>query len=275
MKQDLTCFLSGGPAKVRWLLLESLIYIEKIAALYPNACLTVVTEIEEAVALPEFAGLNIRWHFLDYRRDKLPFPNGSFDAVLAANLLTRAYEPYALLLDISRKLTDTGVLYGDFLNVRYTGVLAALQAGEFPVREKHLYAKSEMVRLLDDTLFREIDFVPGEKDDDESAAEAWTAQGYVNINHELAVSRYLFRAAVSTAAVANLKGLYSPEIRKELSRILHRIEYDVKRTENLARLQELCAREGIFKEYLYDFIAEACCHAERVKALVDATIFSC
>ena len=91
---------------------------------------------------------------------------------------------------------------------------------------------------------------------------------------QLAVSRYLFRAAVSTAAVANLKGLYSPEIRKELSRILHRIEYDVERTENLARLQELCAREGIFKEYLHDFITEACCHAELVKALVSVAIYN-
>ena len=61
-------------------------------------------------------------------------------------------------MDISRKLTDVCVLYGDFLNVRYIGVLEALQQGEFPVREKHLYAKTEMVRLLDDTLFKEIDF---------------------------------------------------------------------------------------------------------------------
>lgn len=270
MKQDLTCFWSGGPAPMRWLLLESLTYIEKIAALYPQASLTVVTEIEEAADLPEFAGVNIKWYFLDYRREKLPFAEGSFDAVLAENLLTRAYEPYDLLLDISRKLTDTGVLYGDFFNVRYTGVLAALQAGEFPVREKHLYAKSEMVRLLDDTLFKEIDFVPGDKDDEESTAEAWESQGYVNINHELAVSRYLFRAAVSTAAVANLKGLYSPAIRKELARILHRIEYDVQPEANLGKLQELCAREGIFPEYLQDFIAESCFHREKVQARLQA-----
>ena len=52
MKQDLTCFLSGGPAPMRWLLLESLTYIEKIIALYPNARLVVVTEIEEAGLSP-------------------------------------------------------------------------------------------------------------------------------------------------------------------------------------------------------------------------------
>lgn len=267
MKQDLTCFLTGGPASMRWLLLESLPYIEKIAALYPNACITVVTAIEEAAALPEFAGLNIQWYFLDYRREKLPFPQESFDAVLAEELLTRAYEPYELLMDISRKLTDVGILYGDFLNVRYRGVLEALQAGEFPVREKHLYAKSEVVRLLDDTLFKEIDFVPGDMDEDKAAAENWEKQGYTNINHELSTSRYLFRAAVSTAAVANLKGLYSPEVRKELARILHRIEYDVQREENLQKLHELCAVEGIFPEYLADFIAEACYHAEKVAEL--------
>jgi hypothetical protein len=269
MKQDLTCFLSGGPAPMRWLLLESLVYIEKIVALYPNARLVVVTEIEEAAELPAFAGLHIEWHFMDYRREKLPFAENSFDAVLAENLLVQAYEPYDLLMDISRKLTDVGVLYGDFLNVRYTGVLAALKQGEFPVREKHLYAKSEMVRLLDDTLFKEIDFVPGDSDENGEAETLWEAAGYANINHELSVRRYLFRAACSTAAVANLKGLYSPAVRKELARILHRIEYDVQRAENLERLQVFCAQEGIFPEYLQDFIAESCCHRERVLALLE------
>lgn len=268
MKQDLTCFLPGGPATLRWLILESLPYVPKIAALYPNAVLTVVTEIEEAAGLQEFAGLPIQWVFMDYRREKLPFPPGSFDVALAENLLARAYEPYDLLMDISRRLTDVGVLYGDFLNVRYTGVLEALKQGEFPVREKHLYAKSEVVRLLDDTLFKEIDFVPGAGDEEDMAEQQWEAAGYVNINHELSVSRYLFRAAVSTAAVANLKGLYRPEVRKELSRILHRIEYDVERAENLSRLQHLCQREGIFPEYLRDFINETCHHKDRVLSLL-------
>jgi hypothetical protein len=254
---------------MRWLLLESLEYIEKVVALYPHAHLTVVTEWEEAATLAEFAGMDIEWHFGDCRRGKLPFPENSFDAVLAENLLTQAYEPYDLLMDISRKLTDVGVLYGDFLNVRYTGVLAALKQGEFPVREKHLYAKCEMVRLLDDTLFKEIDFVPGDSDENSEAEALWEAAGYANINHELSVSRYLFRAACSTAAVANLKGLYSPAVRKELARILHRIEYDVQRAENLERLQAFCAQEGIFPEYLQDFIAESCCHRERVLALLE------
>lgn len=268
MKQDLTAFLSGGPAPLRWLIIESLTYVEKIAALYPNACLTVVTEIEEAASLREFAGLNIQWIFQDVRQEKLTFPNASFDMALGENLLTRAYEPYALLMDIRRKLTDVGVFYGDFLNVRYTGVLDALKQGEFPVREKHLYAKSEVVRLLDDTLFKEIDFVPGDKDEDTSAEDKWEAAGYANIHHELSISRYLFRAAASTAKVANLKGLYSPVVRKELSRILHRIEYDIARAENLERLQQLCQQEGIFPEYLRDFVDETCLHRERVLALL-------
>jgi len=268
MKQDLMCFLSGGPAPVRWLLIESLTYVAKIAVLYPHAKLTVVTEIEEAANLPEFAGLSVEWHFMDYRREKLPFPENYFDAVLAENLLTKVYEPYDMLMDISRKLKDVGMLYGDFLNVRYIGVLTALRQGEFPVREKHLYAKSEVVRLLDDTLFKEIDFVPGGRDENSEAEKAWERAGYANVNHELSPSRYLFRAACSTAAVANLKGLYSLEVRKELARILHRIEYDVQREENLARLQVLCEQEGLFPEYLQDFIREACYHSECVIELI-------
>lgn len=264
MKQDLTCFLSGGPAPVRWLLVESLTYIRKIAALYPRSTFTVVTEIEEAAELTEFAGLDIRWVFTDYRRERLPLPDHSFDMTLVEDMLSRAYEPYDLLMDISRKLTDVGVLYGDFLNVRYTGVLEALKQGEFPFREKRLYAKSEMVRMLDDTLFKEIDFVPGDMDDDEELAKQWEKQGYSNINYELATRRYLFRAATSTAAVANLKGLYTPAVRKELARILHRIEYDVQKAENIEKLHQLCQRENIFPEYLQDFIMESCYHTDRL-----------
>jgi len=273
MKQDLMAFITGGPAPLRWLILESLPYVKKIAVLYPQAHLTVVTEIEEAAQLPEFADMDIEWVFLDIRRERLPFSNGSFDVVLAEDLLTKAYEPYELLMDISRKLTDVGVLYGDFLNVRYTGVLEALRQGEFPVREKHLYAKSEVVRLLDDTLFKEIDFVPGVCDEENEAERRWESAGYANINHELLVSRYLFRAAVSTAAVANLKGLYSFAVRRELARLLHRIEYDVQRAESLRRLQDLCQREGIFVEYLRDFIQESCYHVEKTANLVSVCVY--
>lgn len=74
-------------------------------------------------------------------------------------------------------------------------------------------------------------------------------------------------AARSTAAVANLKSLYTPEIRKELSRILHRIEYDIDRRENLDRLWGLCEKHMIFEDYLWDFAREILIHSEALEVI--------
>ena len=62
--------------------------------------------------------------------------------------------------------------------------------------------------------------------------------------------------------------LTEPEVRKDLARILHRIEYDVQRQENIVRLQRLCQQEGIFPDYLQDFIEETCYHAKDVGKLL-------
>ena len=119
------------------------------------------------------------------------------------------------------------------------------------------------MRLLNDTLYKEIAFAPGEQDDPASGA-AFAAMGFDDTSRDLATAVWLVQAARSTAAVANLKSLYKKETRKQLARLLHRIEYDVDRAENIAALKTLCAREGIFPEYLTDFIHETVVHPERI-----------
>ena len=66
----------------------------------------------------------------------------------------------------------------------------------------------------------------------------------------------MFKASRSTAEVVALKELYTQEIRKELSRLLHRIEFGVKRNENLSALWDFIERENIFPDYLLGFIEE-------------------
>ncbi|MDD6126763.1 MAG: hypothetical protein PUB60_01325, partial [Veillonellaceae bacterium] len=61
--------------------------------------------------------------------------------------------------------------------------------------------------------------------------------------------------------------------RTELARVLHRIEYDVEREKNVEALKELCRAEGIFPEYLEDFVRETVLHTEKVMPVV-AKIFS-
>ena len=72
---------------------------------------------------------------------------------------------------------------------------------------------------------------------------------------------WLVKACKCTAEVAALKEIFTPEVRADLSRLLHRIEYDIDAEENFRRLMELCDREGIFDEYLADFINQVVVHA--------------
>lgn len=264
MHNDMTSLFASGPLAARWLLVESPQYIHWLCEHQPNACITAVTRYEEIPMQEEFRGLPVDWHILDYRREKLPFAEESFDYAVAEPLLTEAWLPYETLLDLSRRLTDTGILYAAYDNIRYHGILEQLREGIFPVRETHLYAKAEIVRLLDDTLFKEIQFLPGLQDDDLSEGKAWEAQGFDNFSNDLSTAKWLITAARSTARVANLKSLYDRETRKQLARILHRIEYDIDRQENIAALKKLCAEKMIFDEYLADFIQEACVHKEKL-----------
>ena len=98
------------------------------------------------------------------------------------------------------------------------------------------WTKARLVKLLDDAIYKEIRFLPDE-------------------------NFWLVKARKCTAEVAALKELFTDETRAELSRLLHRIEYDIDAEENFLRLMELCDREGIFDEYLTDFIEQVVVHA--------------
>ena len=99
------------------------------------------------------------------------------------------------------------------------------------------WTKSRIVKLLSDATYKEIHFLPGD------CLESW-----------------LVKACKCTAEVAALKDIFTPEARADLSRLLHRIEYDIDAEDNVRRLMELCNREGIFDEYLSDFINQVVVH---------------
>ena len=98
------------------------------------------------------------------------------------------------------------------------------------------WTKARLVKLLDDAIYKEIRFLPDE-------------------------NFWLVKARKCTAEVAALKEMFTDEIRADLSRLLHRIEYDIDAEENFLRLMTLCNREGIFDEYLSDFINQVVVHA--------------
>ena len=89
----------------------------------------------------------------------------------------------------------------------------------------------------------------------------WIDFGFDNFSDDLTTKIWLVKACKCTAEVVALKEIFTPATRAELSRFLHRIEYDIDAEENFRRLIELCDREGIFDDYLRDFINQVVVHA--------------
>ena len=265
MKTTLLDLMPGSSERLMILVIDSSETLAQLRRLCPHAEIHAVTPYAEIAAHEETARLGIHFHVLDWRRDPLPFAEETFDRILSPFAIESAYEPYDALMVLNRCLKETGTLYTCYTNIRYHRVLGELRAGEFPVRgDRHLYAKPEVVRLLNDTLYKEIHFSPGDQDDDHTAGALWEQEGFANINNDLVTRTWLIRAERSTAAAANLKRFFSAEARREAARLLHRIEYDIAPEESLKALRELCLREGIFHDYLTDFAAEICVHKDPI-----------
>ncbi len=250
------------------LVVESLFYLPELCRLMPNAHISVVTTFEEILDVKGYEGLEADWHFLDFRMEELPFEEGRFDLVFAEPCLTMAYTPYETLSGISRLLKDTGYLVTEYRNIRYWRILEKIQQGCYHEREERLYSKEEVVRLMNDAIFKELSFAPLERKENEQEQEkAWEELGFSNFQQDLGVETWMVKAGRSTAVVANLKSLFTPAVRKELARLLRRIEYDVDREENLERLWKLCRRHGIFEDYFWDFAQEIILHPGALELL--------
>ena len=273
MRTELLDLLAPSAERLTILVVDGSAYLARLRELYPNAEIHAVTPYVEVAAHERLAALGVHMHILDWRRDPLPFAEEMFDRIIAEFAIEYAYEPYDSLIALNRALKETGTLYTCYTNIRYHRVLAALRDGEFRVRgDRHLYAKPEIVRLLNDTLYKEIHFFAGERDDDPSAGEAWAAEGFQNFSDDLITRTWLIQASRSTAAAANLKLFFSQESRRMMARLLHRIEYDIAAEHAVTELRELCMREGIFYDYLSDFVAEVCVHEERVRSLLTGVL---
>ena len=191
--------------------------------------------------------------------DELPTAPKIFELIIAEDILTTGENFYSTLMMFNHLLKDSGFLLTQFYNVRFIGVLESLRQGRFFNNEQRLWAKANVVKLLDDAIYKEINFMPSERENI-SAAE-WIDFGFDNFSDDLTTKVWLVKACKCTAEVAALKDIFTPEARADLSRLLHRIEYDIDAEENFRRLMELCDREGIFDEYLADFINQVVVHA--------------
>ena len=191
--------------------------------------------------------------------DDLPTEPKLFELIIAPEVLTTGENFYATLLTFNHLLKDSGALLTQFLNVRFVGVLEGLRCGRFTNNERRLWAKADVVKLLNDAIYKEIHFLPAASE--KFSAEEWAAFGFENFSDDLTTRLWLVKACKCTAEVVALKDMFTPEVRAELSRLLHRVEYGIDAEENFLRLMKLCDREGIFDEYLSDFINQVVVHA--------------
>lgn len=266
MRTGLLDLLTQSPERLTILVVDGSEHLAYLRTLYPNAEIHAITPYEDIAEHYSLMRLGIHWHVLDWRCDPLPFDEEIFDRIIAEFVIESAYEPYDMLMALNRRLKETGTLYTSFTNVRHHTILEALRMGHFPVcSEQHLYAKPEIVRLLNDSLYKEIHFIPGEQDEDSTAALAWEREGFENFSADLSTRVWLIRAERSTAAAANLKYFFTREIRHRIALLLHRIEYGISPEETIAELHTLCIKEGIFRTYLEDFITQICIHSENVR----------
>ena len=190
--------------------------------------------------------------------DELPTAPKIFEIILAKDVLTVGENFYAMLMVFNHLLKDSGFILTQFYNVRFIGILERLRQERFCNNEQRFWAKADVVKLLNEAIYKEIYFLPGERED--ISATDWEQFGFENFNEDLTTKIWLVQACKCTAEVAALKDVFSEEVRAELSRLLHRIEYDIDAEENFQRLMKLCDREGIFDEYLSDFINQVVVH---------------
>ena len=270
MDEGLLHFLVPGQAHLRILTVESTLYLPGLHELLPQAELYAVTRYEEIPELPQFSALPVKWQRLDFRKEELPYSRDFFDYILSEDCLENSLEPLETATKLGRLLKETGQLLTAFSNIRYWRILEQLRTGHFFAWDRHLFAKPEVVRLLNDALYKEIVFSPLQQDAKEQTEMAsWLEFGFENYQEDLATEVWLVRAARSTAEVAALKDCYTKEVRSRLAVLLHRIEYDIDREENLAALWRYCEEQMIFPAYLLGFIQEAVSHKEEVLRVLE------
>lgn len=143
---DVGCFCGGNG---RWL-----------RAKFPECRLTGIELLEKAAAI---AGKDYhrvipkRFEDVDFELDGLA--SGSFDAIIAADVLEHLYNPWQALLRLKPLVSPSGALYASIPNVRNLRVIQPLAKGHWPydraglkdVTHLRFFTHREVVKLFTET----------------------------------------------------------------------------------------------------------------------------
>lgn len=254
IKPSLMQFISGEDLFQRILVVESVDYLEELRKKFPAA------EIFFVTANDELNYPNI--YRLDYREERLPFPEEFFDLIIGDLTLEVVMNPQDIAAGFSTFIKQTGCWLTSFRNIRHWKVLEKLMRGAFGGIISRLYTRTEFERLLYASFYKEVQMLPLKKKSPPEMLERLINCGFDNFDDDLQTEFWLVRASRSMPELSLLKSMFTPEIRAELSRILHRIEYDVATEDSVKSFWRLFDAEGLFTDYIAAFIRSVVVHRE-------------
>lgn len=243
------------------LVVESVEYLSQLRDRYPQAKIYAVVTDEEIAE--NFSEIDVEFHVLDYREERLPFPEEYFDAIIGDLTLEIVVNPQDIAAGFSMYLKQTGVWITSFRNIRHWSVIEKLMKGCFGGIVSRLYAKIEFERLCYASFYKEVRMMPIVRKAPEGFIDKLLECGFENINNDLETEFWLIRAARSMPELALLKSMYTLEIRKKLSTLLHRIEYGIDIARNVEEFWRLYDEVGLFPDYTAAFIRSVVVHRER------------
>ena len=252
-------FIPKSDAPLRVLVTEGEDYLRPLRAKLPNGIIAAAAAETDCPEL--YTELGIELTVIDIYSEPLPFDTGTFDYIIGDLTLERAANPQDIAAGFGTFLKPTGAWITSFRNIRHWSVLADIMDGHYYNVVSRLYAKQEFERLMYASFYKEVRFRPVVRED--PLTEKLTAAGFSNVNNDMNTEFWLAYAARSMPELSLLKSMYDEETRKELSRIIHRIEYGVDTVNQCAALWSLRNKHDIIFEYLADFIAQTTFYPKR------------
>lgn len=250
---DLLAHITPTPEPLQVLVIESLSYLQELKEKIPQAQVQVVVADRTDVDSETF-GAKILEH--DYLAAPLPFPQESFDIILGDRLAELAENPQDILAGLAHYVKPTGYLLTSFQNIRHWRQLEDLAAGHFYALRARLFAREEFEKLLYACFYKEVFFHPLYDRAKNGQLQPFLAAGFENMGDDLEVAYYQVRARRSMGEIALLKAYFDKETRKELSKLLKRVEYNVDPEENARAVWQLYEQKGMFPDYLASFVVE-------------------
>ena len=243
------------------LVVETVEYLPLLRERYPNAKIFAVVKDEDIVE--KFAALDVDFRELDYREERLPFGEEFFDVIIGDLTLEVVINPQDIAAGFSTYLKQTGVWITSFRNIRHWSIIDKLMRGRFGGIVSRFYAKIEFERLCYASFYKEVRMMPVVKPAPEGLIDKLLTCGFENINDDLETEFWLIRAARSMPELALLKSMYTFNQRRELSTILHRIEYGIEIEASVKKFWLLYDEIGLFPDYAAAFIRSVVVHRRR------------